>query len=153
MNTSRWGRVGPWLVAALVVGLLAVVAAILIPDRATADLGGTSWLLTAYGPAEALAPAGAVARIDFEDNSRFSGATGCNQFSGHYRAEAGRVSAVSEGVAFTTRDCDPASPEGAQDAFFRAALVQGAAYQRAADRLTLRFDNGQTAEYVSAPQK
>ncbi len=147
MNGFWQGRGGLVVRMALVVGLIAVVLAVLIPDHPTGDLGGTSWTLVAYGPADALIAAEAPASITFEANGRVGGSTGCNQFFGNFRADGGRLSFVDDELGFTTRDCGPDSAEGRQDAFFRAHLPGGSAYTLTADRLTLHFDGGQMAEY------
>ena len=82
MNGFWQRRGGRLLPAAVVIGLVAVALAVLIPDRETADLGGTAWTLVAYGPADAPVAAAAPASIIFEANGRFSGFDGCNRFSG-----------------------------------------------------------------------
>jgi heat shock protein HslJ len=116
--------------------------------RETADLGETSWELVAYGPADAPMPAVAPASLRFEDNGRLGGHTGCNAFSGHYEAEDGRLTFRNNEMAFTTRECGAATPEGRQDAFFRQWLIQGVEYEQTADGLVLYFDEGrQVAEY------
>ena len=146
-RASKWR----WLlVAALVVGLIAVALAVLIPDRETGDLGGTTWTLLAYGPADAPIPAQAPASITFEANGRFGGSTGCNQFSGNFRAADGQLSFVDGEVAFTAMGCDPTSAEGQQEEFFRSHLSR-IRYTHTADRLTLHLADGQIAEYVRAP--
>jgi heat shock protein HslJ len=144
-------RVGRVLAAGFVVALAAVALAVLIPDHSTAGLGGTAWTLVAYGPADAPIAAEALASITFEPNGRFSGSTGCNGFSGNYRAADGRLEFVDNEVAMTLADCPAETPEGQQNAFFRAHLRSGIPYSQTADRLTLRFANGQIAEYVRAP--
>jgi heat shock protein HslJ len=146
-----WRRKGGrLLVTALLVGLAVVALAVLIPDRETADLGGTAWTLVAYGPTDAPIAAEAPARIAFEANGRFSGSTGCNQFSGNYRAAGGRLEFVDNEVAMTLADCPAETPEGQQNTFFRAHLRSGIPYSETADRLTLHFADGQIAEYVRA---
>jgi heat shock protein HslJ len=145
---SRGGRL---LAAGVVIGLAAVILAVLIPDRETTDLGGTSWTLVAYGPAGAPMPAQAPASITFEANGRFSGFDGCNGFSGNYSAAAGRLSFVNDEVAFTTQDCDPATPAGAQDAFFRQYLRSGIPYSQLDRELVLRLADGQVAGFAPAP--
>ncbi len=143
------GRGGRLLAAAFVVGLVAVALAVLIPDRETAELGGTSWTLVAYGPAAAPTAAEAPASITFETNGRFYGFDGCNQFFGNFRAAGGRWEIVDGEVGRTLAECDAGTPEGAQGAFFRGRLTDGS-YTLTADRLTLRFADGQMAEYVRA---
>ena len=150
MNGFWQGRGGLVVRVALVVGLIAVVLAVLIPDHETADLGGTEWTLVAYGPPGAPIAAEAPASITFEANGRVGGSTGCNTFFGNFSAAGGRLSFVDDELAFTTMGCGPDSAEGRQDAFFRQQLPGGSAYTLAADRLTLHFDGGQMAEYVRA---
>jgi heat shock protein HslJ len=102
----------------------------------------------AYGPADAPTPVGVPASIRFEDNGRVGGFTGCNSFSGHYETEDGNLTFRDNEMAFTTRDCGAATPEGPQDAFLREWLSRGADYTQTAERLTLLFDDGrQVAEY------
>ena len=144
---SRGGRV---LVAALVVGLLAVALAVLIPDRETSDLGGTRWTLVAYGPADAPVAAEAPASISFQANGRVGGSTGCNHFFGNFSVADGRLSFDQNELAFTVMGCDWSSAEGWQETFFRELLPGGSAYTQTADRLTLHFDGGQMADYVRA---
>ena len=148
MNEFWQGRGGVVVKVALVVGLIAVVLAVLIPDHETGDLGGASWTLVAYGPADAPIVAEALASITFEANGRVGGSTGCNQFFGNFRAAGGRLSFVDNELGFTTMGCGLDSAEGRQDAFFRQQLPGGSAYTLAADRLTLRFDGGQVAVFV-----
>ena len=50
--------------------VLFILALLVAGCRATADLGGTSWQLTAYGPTDAPLDAEAPASIQFEDNGR-----------------------------------------------------------------------------------
>ena len=146
-RASKWR----WLlVAALVVGLIAVALAVLIPDRETGDLGGTAWTLVAYGPADAPIPAEVPASITFEANGRFSGFDGCNRFFGNFRAGDGQWEIVAGEVARTLAECDTERPAGAPGAFFRARLTDGN-YTKRADRLTLWFADGQMAEFVAAP--
>jgi heat shock protein HslJ len=128
------------------VTLLMLIA--LTACRQTAELGATSWALVTYGPADAPIAAEASASIRFEDNGRMSGHTGCNTFSGHYEAKDGRLTFRENEMAFTTMDCDPTTPTGRQDVFFRGWLGLGADYAQTAERLTLLFDDGrQLAEY------
>ncbi len=143
------GRGGRLLMAALLVGLAAVALAVLIPNHETADLGGTAWTLVAYGPADAPTAAEAPASINFEANGRFSGSTGCNGFFGNFRAADGRLTIVDGEIGMTLAECGD-TPEGAQNAFFRAHLGD-ATYERTADRLTLHLDGGQVAEFTLAP--
>jgi heat shock protein HslJ len=155
-NSRRICQIGPrWSgeymtrhhvsIAAWIMVLMVIV---LTGCRETAELGETSWELAAYGPADAPILAVAPASIRFEDNGRLSGHTGCNAFSGHYEAEDGRLTFRNNEMAFTTRDCGAATPEGQQDAFFRQWLDGGADYTQTAERLTLLFDDGrQLAEY------
>lgn len=150
MGTFSRPRATRWALGIAIVALAAALTALLIPDHATAGLGGTSWRLVAYGPESAPVAAEAPATLEFESNGRMGGRTGCNQFFGNYRAEDGRLWFV-DGLAFTTQDCDPATAEGAQDAFFRAHLPDGAGYEQTPDRLTLRFANGQMAQYTLTP--
>ena len=150
MNGFWQGRGGLVVRVALVVGLIVVVLAVLIPDHETGDLGGTAWTLVAYGPPGAPIAAEAPASITFEANGRVGGSTGCNTFFGNFSAAGGRLSFVDDELGFTTRECDLASAEGKQEAFFREQLPGGSAYTLTADRLTLHFDGGQMAEYVRA---
>lgn len=132
--------------------VLSVVAglAVLIPNRETADLGGTAWTLVAYGPTGAPIPAAAPGSIAFERNGRMSGQAGCNTFFGSYRADGGQLTFDGNELAFTTMDCPEETPAGQQERFLRHWLHGGAVYTQTADRLTLRFDGGQTAEYARA---
>ena len=141
------GRGGRLLRVALVVGLLAVALALLIPDHPTGDLGGTEWTLVAYGPPGALTPAEAPASISFAANGRLGGFTGCNQFSGNFRAEDGQWEMVDGELARTLAVCEPDTPAGALDAFFWESFSDGN-YTRTAERLTLYFDDGQIAEFT-----
>ena len=119
--------------------------------RATADLGGTSWQLTAYGPADAPLDAEAPAYIQFEENGRLGGFTGCSIFFGHYRVDDGRISLRDNELAFTLQECDADSPEGMQGTFFRAWLTDIGDYSQTDDGLQLVFDEGrQIAVYVPA---
>lgn len=119
--------------------------------RATADLGGTSWQLTAYGPADAPLDAEAPASIQFEDNGRLGGFTGCNTFFGHYRVDDGQISLRDNELAFTVLDCDTSTPEGMQDEFFRVWLIDIGDYSQTDESLQLVFDEGrQIAVYMPA---
>lgn len=115
--------------------------------RQTADLGETSWLLVSYGPVDApFTPAGSP-WISFDNNGRMAGSTGCNAFYGHYEADDGRIALRDNELAFTAMYCDPASPEGMQETFFRKWLGD-IAYSQTEDSLWLYFDEGQQiAEY------
>ncbi len=131
--------------------ILFILALLVAGCRATADLGGTSWQLTAYGPADAPLDAEAPASIQFEDNGRLGGFTGCNTFFGHYRVDDGRISLRDGELAFTVVDCDASTPEGRQDEFFRAWLTDIGDYSQTDDGLQLVFDEGrQSAVYVPA---
>lgn len=126
-------------------GLMMIIA--LSGCRATADLGETTWTLVAYGPADAPVAAEAPAWIHFDDNGRMGGHTGCNGFFGHYSAADGRIDIRDDELGYTTQDCDLASAEGRQNAFFRAYLGD-TAYTQTAERLVLALDDGrQVAEY------
>ena len=127
--------------------IVCLMVLLLAGCRKTVDLGDTSWLLVSYGPAEApLIPAGAP-WISFDDNGRMAGSTGCNTFFGHYEADDGRITLRDNELAFTAMDCDPASPEGMQETFFRTWLGD-IAYSQTEDSLRLYFDEGrQIAEY------
>ena len=140
-----------WALWSVVAALGVVFLALLMLNRETGDLGGTSLRLVAYGPADAPIPVDAPATITFEANGRVGGHTGCKGFSGSgsYRAANGRPSFADDERAFTTQFCDPASAEGAQDAFFREHLPGGADYTLTNGRLILHFDDGQVAEYVT----
>ena len=140
---SRGGRL---LAAVVVIGLAAVALAVLIPDRETAGLGGTSWTLVAYGPASAPMPAQAPASITFEANGRFSGFDGCNGFSGNYSAADGQWAIVDGEVARTLNEC----AGDAQGTFFRQYLSDGR-YTMTDDSLTLHLADGQVAEFLPTP--
>ncbi len=134
-----------WFIPALIGAALILIAA---ACRETGELGETAWELVAYGPADAPLLAEVPASIRFEDNGRMGGHTGCNAFSTHYAVDGGRLIFPDNEIAFTTQDCDPTTPEGRQDAFFRQWLVQGIAYTQTAEELVLYFDEGrQIAEY------
>ena len=81
--------------------------------------------------------------MQFDDNGRLSGLTGCNAFYGNYRVDDGRISLRDNELAFTVRDCGGDSPEGMQDAFFRAWLSGMGDYSQTDDSLQLAFDEGQ----------
>lgn len=131
--------------------ILSILALLVAGCWATADLGGTSWQLTAYGPADAPLEAEAPASMQFDDNGRLSGLTGCNAFYGNYRVDDGRISLRDNELAFTVRDCGGDSPEGMQDAFFRAWLPGMGDYSQTDDGLQLALDEGQQmAVYVPA---
>ena len=131
--------------------VLFILALLVAGCRATADLGGTAWQLTAYGPADAPLDAEALAYIHFEDNGRFDGSTGCNGFFGHYRVDAGRILLRDSELAFTLADCDTSTPEGMQNEFFRAWLADIGDYSQTDGGLQLAFDEGrQIAVYVPA---
>jgi len=130
---------------------LFILALFVTGCRATTDLGGTSWQLTAYGPADAPLDAEAPASIQFKDNGRLGGFTGCNAFFGHYRVDDGQISLRDGELAFTVVDCDASTPEGRQDEFFRAWLTDIGDYSQTDDGLQLVFDEGrQIAVYVPA---
>lgn len=151
MNEFWQGRGGVVVKVALVVGLIAVVLAVLIPDHETGDLGGTAWTLAAYGSPGALISAEAPASITFEDNGRLGGFTGCNRFFGNFRAEGDQWEIVDGEQGRTLAVCAEDTPEGAQELFFWQVFTDGR-YTRTADRLTLHFDNGQIAEFIPTPE-
>jgi|CXWK01.1.fsa_nt_gi heat shock protein HslJ len=129
--------------------VLFILALLVAGCRATADLGGTSWQLTAYGPTDAPLDAEAPASIQFEDNGRLGGFTGCTAFFGHYRVDDGRISLRDNELAFTLQECDADSPEGMQGTFFRAWLTDIGDYSQTDDGLQLVFDEGrQIAVFV-----
>jgi heat shock protein HslJ len=146
MDGFRQSRGGRLLAAVVVIGLAAVALAVLIPDRETADLGGTAWTLVAYGPAGAPVAAEAPASITFEANGRFSGFDGCNGFFGNYSAADGQWAIVDGEVARTLNEC----AGDAQGTFFRQYLSDGR-YTMTDDSLTLHLADGQIAEFVPAP--
>ena len=130
-----------------ITALICLIVLLLAGCRKTADLGETSWSLVSYGPVDAPLPPVGSPSIGFDNNGRMGGFTACNSFYGEYEAEEGRITLRNGELASTVMYCDPTTPEGMQDAFFRQWLGD-MDYLQTEDSLWLYFDEGrQIAEY------
>ncbi|NWG15022.1 MAG: META domain-containing protein [Chloroflexi bacterium] len=117
--------------------LIAVLASIfsLIVFAAAAqdidDLAGTSWQLVSGG--------GATITLEFGEDGRAGGSSGCNTYGANYTADAGSIS-FSAAVS-TLMAC--AEDAMAQERDYLAALEAATAYKRDGDRLTITYGDGQ----------
>jgi heat shock protein HslJ len=101
-------------------------------------LTGKTWQLTKLGPVDRK-KAGITAR--FEPNGRVSGFSGCNNYSGTYRAAGGSIN-VSRKLAVTQKAC--ARVVMGQERLYLVALTAARKYSIAGSTLTLRGRSGLT---------
>jgi heat shock protein HslJ len=108
------------------------------------DLNRTSWTLASFsdgGTFKTPAAGGATAVLNFESNSRLSGTTGCNSFTGTYLVSASRLT-ITPGQT-TARACtDPAAR--AQETAITRSLPQVRNYRVQNRVLTLLGETGTT---------
>ena len=141
-------RARPALASILLLGLAACAAAPsgggMTPASASAApaIAGTRWI----GVVDASIPEAARPRLEFNDQGRISGFTGCNMLSGTWRLEGNEVRFGP--VTTTKRGC--MGVEGDIEKRFLAALSSGTSARRDGQRLRLTAPGG-TFELSAAP--
>jgi heat shock protein HslJ len=113
-----------------------------VNQTSSPDLTRTSWMLASFnegGTFKTPAAGGAAAVLNFESNSRLSGTTDCNSFTGTYLVSASRLT-ITPGQT-TARACaDPAAR--AQDTAITRSLPQVRNYRVENRVLTLVGETG-----------
>jgi heat shock protein HslJ len=73
--------------------MLIILLAACSPESTTNALSGTSWHLVSYGPIDQQTPAaeGVTTLVQFSPDGQVSGSFGCNQFSGQFRVQGGKI--------------------------------------------------------------
>ncbi|MBK8047193.1 MAG: META domain-containing protein [Anaerolineales bacterium] len=113
------------------------------------DLAGTSWTVTAYnnGNEAVTSPIeGADLTINFDDDNRVAGNSGCNDFFASYLTSDNAILIGS--IGSTRRFCEEPAGVMEQEAQFQAALQSATTYSVSGNRLELR--NGADAIAVQA---
>lgn len=106
-------------------------------------LGGTSWVLLAYGPIDDAIPgvADAQATLTFDVDGRAAGFTGCNRFSATWSQQADDLSLDLGPV---TRAACTSEELTAQEQAILMALPEAAAFQLSEGTLSLLDSTGTT---------
>ena len=121
------------------IGVLALVISCTGGDE---SLLGTSWTLVALGPASAPQPAleGSGATLSFsEEGHEISGYTGCNSYSGIYKA--GGESFTVTGLSWTEAGC-PGPGLFEQESTMIDILIGALRYSSDDSRLTIEGSDG-----------
>jgi heat shock protein HslJ len=107
--------------------------------KQSADLGGTSWLVTSSNNGKQAVVSiliDSTLTANFSTDGKLSGSAGCNNYTAHYEVSGKNIKIGS--VASTRKMC--AKPDGVmqQEAWFLQALVTVASYQFESNHLELR---------------
>ena len=107
-------------------------------------LTGTEWRLVSLGPAgaETDVVAGTTVTLNFGDDGRASGSTGCNSYSGTYQV---RGDNLSFGRLVSTRRACLDQNANQQEQRFLAALEAANRFRLSSNRLTILADRGRNA--------
>ena len=121
---------------------LAVLALVIACTGTDQSLPGTSWTLVALGPVSAPQPVleGDAPTLSFSgDGRRIMGSTGCNSYSGNYKADGGSFTAT--GLSWTEAGC-PGPGLFQQESAMTDILVGAQRYSTSASRLTIESADG-----------
>jgi len=104
-------------------------------------LTGTEWRLVSLGPAGAAAHVlpGTNATLNFEDNGRAGGSTGCNSYGGSYQV---RGDGISFSRLISTRRACLDQNANQQERRFLSALEAASRFRLTENRLTILSDRG-----------
>lgn len=110
----------------------------------TPNLAGTQWRLESMGPKDARTPVmqASIITLEFQPDGRVSGDSGCNSYSGTYVIRDGKI-AYGEMVS-TLRACAD-DLLNQQEQKYTLALQSAGIIEQSGDRLTIEYDNGQSA--------
>lgn len=106
-------------------------------------LTGTEWRLVSFGPAgsETDVVAGTTVTLNFAEDGRASGSTGCNSYSGTYQVRGDNLSFGR--LASTRRACLDQNANQ-QEQRFLSALESANRFRLSANRLTILSDRGRS---------
>ncbi len=107
-------------------------------------LAGTNWRLVSLGPTgseENIVP-GTKPTLNFGEDGRASGSTGCNSFSGTYTV---RGDTISFGRMISTKRACLDQRANQQEQSYLAALEQARWFRLGSDRLTINYINRRNA--------
>lgn len=114
-------------------------------SEASNNLTGTSWTLSELAGAPPVTGESS-ATIEFDDEGRVAGSSGCNRFFGGYTVE-GETLTIGQ-VGSTMMACSPELMQQEQSLF--ATLGQAATYTVAGDTLTITAADGTTVVFARA---
>lgn len=126
----------------LVLLLVAVLILSACGSSPAATLDGTSWKLVSYGPltSQNLAVADATTSLIFDNQGKMSGNTGCNGFSGDYKASADKLTPGA--LMSTLMACS--DPLMTQESVILSTLNGALNYKIDNDVLSIYSADGQT---------
>ncbi len=103
-------------------------------------LAGTNWRLVSFGPAgsEENIVSGTRPTLNFGDDGRASGSTGCNSFSGTYTV---RGDTISFGRMISTKRACLDQKANQQEQLYLSALEQARWFRLASNRLAIYYIN------------
>lgn len=138
-------RLRPWLLAGTMLAVTVVGCGDDDSSRdVTTDLAGTRWTATRLD--HEVAVSDAPPTIDFGDDGRITGSTGCNSYQGVYQLDGSSLSI--EVGPMTRRACGP--PIDAQETAFVQALGSTTGFDLAGDTLTLTDAEGRDLVELTA---
>jgi heat shock protein HslJ len=114
----------------------------------SSGLGGTTWQLVSYGPADkpnAAAP-GVQTSLVFGKDGKVSGTMGCNQFSGSSTTKGDQI--AFSAMATTLMAC--ADPAMSQETAVLAMLSGTATYKVDGNQLTITAGDGSVATFQTS---
>jgi heat shock protein HslJ len=115
------------------------------PPGADSRLESTSWRLVSFGPltSETQVIEGTNITLEFDGNVKAGGFSGCNTYNAEYVVSGGNRISIEEIIA-TEIAC---TAEGVmeQESAYYEALRSIERYENAGDRLTLWYNQGQSA--------
>ena len=130
--------------------LLLITAPVLVHAQPGKDLStgqrvlaGTEWQLVSLGPpgSEANVVAGTTPTVNFGEDGRVGGSTGCNNYGGTYEV---RGDTISIGRLVSTRRACLDQNANEQERRFLAALEAANRFRLSSDRLTIIADRGRS---------
>ena len=126
------------LLLPVMVGSVALLALACISEEQ--PLAGTSWMLLSIGGI----PAIGNVEVEFSDERRISGWTGCNSYDGMYRASGS--SFTIEDLRWTEAGC-PNREKFMQESLYTDLLVGAEEFAISGSRLTITSSDGQTVTF------
>lgn len=125
----------------LLAGAIFFVSACAAPTPAPPSLAGTNWKLQSIMQNGAIQTpaAGTKVTLDFGNDGRVSGDSGCNHYGGTYETQ-GEILTIRELVQ-TLRACADQNGMNFEGAYL-AGLQNAQIYERSGSQLTITFANG-----------
>ena len=127
------------MLLSVIVGTVALLA--LACTSEPQPLAGTSWTLLSVGGSSAIGNA----EVEFSEESRISGWTGCNSYDGRYGASGS--SFTIEELSWTEAGC-PSRELFTQESLYLDLLVDAEGFAISGSQLTITSSDGRTITFA-----